>query len=358
MKPHILLSMWLHNKIFLKVGLYMTISIENMKHDNMIKMNKFVQEILEKDKDLSKIYVTFRDLKWIDPSGAVIFLETIENLKCKNIEVEYEPIDGLKKAPIYYGINLGIFQKIGLLENDYFSEGPTYLAPTKESLSDVYTTIRKKSVGIETYFEEMAKKITEKVLKTDINEYDDGMIYIFRYVVRELIRNIFDHSKSEYFYYGSQYLPTATTVEFVISDRGLGLVNTIPFDVEEVWMEKNTTEEAIVKAFTPGITAASNHSYAHQDYLNSGFGLAIIKSIILKAEGVLSLSTSDTSITYKKKTTKIVKNCYIEGTLLRIRVDLEKLNLVNFDEQVALVMKEAEKIGTNNIPSKKSKSLF
>lgn len=342
----------------MKVGLYMTISIVNMKHDNMIRMNKFVQEMLEEDKDLSEINFTFRDLKWIDPSGAVIFLETIKNLKSENIEIGYEPIDELNEAAISYGINLGVFQKIGLSEKKYSTGGTTYLAPNKVSLSGVYSSIRERSVGIEIYFEEVAEKITKKVLKTDINEYDVGMISIFRYVVRELIRNIFDHSKSEYFYYGSQYLPTSSIVEFVISDRGIGLVNTIPFDAEEIWMEKNTTEEAIIRAFTPGITAGSNHSYAHQDYMNSGFGLAIIKSVILKAGGVLSLSTSNTSVTYKNDTTEIVKNCYIEGTLLRIRVDLEQLKLVNFDEQVALAMREAEKIGANNIPSKKSKSLF
>src|SRR5699024_4389732 len=151
---------------------------------------------------------------------------------------------------------------------------------------------------------------------------DDKIYELFTYVVRELVRNIFDHSGSEYFCYGSQFKPKTKEVEFVISDRGVGLQKTIPFDIEETWYGRDTTENAILKAFTPGITAASNHSYASTNYLNSGFGLAMTKNIILAAGGTMSLGTGDRTITFTHNS-EAFKECSIQGTIIRVRVDLE-----------------------------------
>lgn len=58
-----------------------------------------------------------------------------------------------------------------------------------------------------------------------------------------MIRNIFDHSESEYFYYGSQYVPSQKIVEIVFSDRGVGLKETIQFNIEE-WSGLDTVENA------------------------------------------------------------------------------------------------------------------
>lgn len=157
----------------------------------------------------------------------------------------------------------------------------------------------------------------------------------------ELIRNIFDHSQSEYFYYGTQFTPANRKVELVISDRGLGLNKTILFDTEEKMLNQNSTENAIKKAFTPGITAYSNHSYAPEEYKNAGMGLAMVKSIVLKADGVINLATSEKSVTYFDER-EVFRDCNITGTLLRIMLDLNKLNNVDFNLQLEEVIKSDE----------------
>lgn len=330
--------------------------IREMKYDNMIRMNQTLHKLVETSEFLSKFIFDFNNLKWIDPSGAVLLLETIENLREKDIFVDFIPLEDTSKSAISYGINIGIFQKLGLSEAVSKEEGDTYLAPKKINRFDVQTFLEEKKENFEYYFEYISEKISKKVLRYEKLNYDDRLSELFSYVIRELIRNIFDHSESEYFYYGSQFIPSTSIVELVIADRGLGLKHTVPFDVEERWLNKDTTEHAIIKAFTPGITAASNHAYASEDYLNSGYGLAMVKRLVLAADGILSLATSDRTITFSEDNQKF-KNCEIQGTIIRIRVDLEKLSMVNFEKQLMLVEREAKSLGATSKPSRRSKTL-
>src|SRR5699024_7893332 len=323
------------------------ISIRNMKYPQMIDMNNKLHEFIKEHQGNLSFIFNFNKLKWIDPAGAVVFLETIKNLEEERIELKYIDLD-YTSSVVQYGLNIGVFQRLGISEVGSNEEGPTYLAPKKVYKNEVYDYIKNHDYTMENYFDILSEKITNKVIGQS-NMTNDKLTSLFSYVVRELIRNIFDHSESEYFYYGSQYLPNKKIVELVISDRGVGLKNTIPFDTEEKWLDLDTTENAIKKAFTPGITAASNHSYAPQDYWNSGFGLAMVKSLVSAADGTLCLATADKAITYNQ--TEEWYDCYIKGTVLRLRVDLDKLMLVDFDKQLNKVTEEAQLLNENFVPS-------
>lgn len=331
------------------------IDVINMKYLEMMKMNQFINEQVESNSNTEFIF-NFNELKWIDPSGAIILLETIENLKEEEISVQFKPLENTNKSAISYGLNMGIFQEIGLSSNSCNEEGDTYLAPKKIHRAKVYEFLKSEGKDLEFYFEYITEKISGKVLRCDNWKYDEKLKELFAYVVRELIRNIFDHSETDYFYYGSQYIPKTKEVELVIADRGVGLKNTIPFDLEEEWLNKNTTEEAIRKAFTAGITAESNHSYASIDYRNSGFGLAMVRNIISEADGILSLATSDKTVTFNNGKQQL-SDCNIKGTMLRFRVDLKKLSQVNFKSQLDRAVKEANLVGISSGPSNRSKTL-
>jgi|SRR5699024_648035 len=331
------------------------IAIRNMKYDNMIKMNNTVHQLIQNDQELSSFTFTFDNLKWIDPSGAVILMETITNLKKHNILIEFEPLDTSSSA-ISYGLNMGIFQELGLSEYTSKEEGNTYLAPKKVTRDEVSDFLSAVNENIEYYFECISDKISKKVLRYNELLYDKRLSKLFTYVIRELIRNIFDHSEADYYYYGSQFIPSTSEVELVIADSGVGLKNTIPFNDEEKWFDKDTAENAIEKAFIPGITAESNHGYASANYLNSGFGLAMVKQLVLSAKGTLSLATSDKTITFFNNS-KRSDNCNIQGTIIRIRVDLEKLAVVDFEKQLDLVYKEAQSLDKSFKPSRRSQTL-
>ena len=185
---------------------------------------------------------------------------------------------------------------------------------------------------------------------------EDVVRDLFEFVVREIIRNIFDHSQTTHFYYGSQLYPATNSVELVIADLGLGLLKTIPFDIEESWFNQPTDEDAIRKAMIPGLSALSNHAYAPEDYKNSGYGFALVRRIVERTKGIFSIASGKKTISYSYSGENI-ENCDIKGTLIRMRINLDRLNTVDFDEILEDARKEASSKGYSRSPSSASQKL-
>src|SRR5699024_1593449 len=139
--------------------------------------------------------------------------ETIRNLEEMDVPVKLDPLADTSKSAISYGITMGVFQEIGLSTDPCNKEGSTYLAPQRVKKEDVWDFIKRESMILEDYFEYISEKISKKVLKQEQIIRDDKIYELFTYVVRELVRNIFDHSGSEYFCYGSQFKPKTKEVE-------------------------------------------------------------------------------------------------------------------------------------------------
>lgn len=332
------------------------ISIVNMKYDNMMRMTKHLAEKQYYADEPEGLIFQFSSLNFIEPAGAIILLSTIDRLREDAVPYEMEPIDNLNRDAISYGKTMGIFQKLGLSDAHSFSQGSNYIAPTKVVLAELFDSLDFQGKTIETYYDEISTKIVKKILRDLGMGSDDVVRDLFEFVVREMIRNIFDHSQTTHFYYGSQLYPATNSVELVIADLGLGLLRTIPFDIEETWFGEPTHEDAIRKAMIPGLSALSNHAYAPEDYKNSGYGLALVRRIVERTSGHFSIASGKKTITYSLSG-ESVEDCDIKGTLIRMRINLDKLNTIDFDEILEDAKKEASSKGYSSSPSSASQKL-
>ncbi|MED3054937.1 hypothetical protein CON42_12380 [Bacillus thuringiensis] len=332
------------------------ISVVNMKYDNMMRMTKYLDEKKYYVNEPEGLTFQFSSLDFIEPAGAIIFLSTIDRLREDAIPYEMEPIDSLNREAISYGKTMGIFQKLGLSDAHSSGQGSNYIAPTKVVLAELFDSLHSQGKTIETYYDEIATKIVGKILRDIGMGNNDVVKDLFEFVVREMIRNIFDHSKTKHFYYGSQLYPAANSVEVVIADLGLGLLRTIPFDIEETWFDEPTHEDAIRKAMIPGLSALSNHAYAPEDYKNSGYGLALVKRIVERTNGYFSIASGKKTITYSLSG-ESVEDCDIKGTLIRMRINLDRLNTIDFDEMLEDAKTEASCKGYSTSPSTASQKL-
>lgn len=332
------------------------IVVKEMKYENMLRMTKY---LCSKDyylKDSEDLRITFEHLEFIEPAGALLFLTTMDKIRGLKVPYGIEPINHLKRSAISYGETMGIFQQLGISDAPSYTSGATYIAPTKIKIQEVFRKLDDVGESIESYYETISDKIVGKALRLVDSEVDEGVRDLFIFVVREMIRNIFDHSQSPHYYYASQAYRANNSVEVVIADVGVGLLATIPFDVEERWFGKDTDEEAIRKALTPGISALSNHSYAPEDYKNSGYGLALVKRIIQRTDGLFSIASGTKSITFTAEE-EIINNCDINGTIVRMRLQLDKLESVSFQEILDEAENEAKIKGFKQIPSTASKTI-
>lgn len=330
--------------------------IVNCNYEKMLKLSKHLEENDYYQDGEDKIHFSFEKLRFIEPAGAVIFLSIMDNIIKANYEYHLEPIENLNQGAISYGETMGFFQKLGLSTARSSTVGNTYIAPTKVVLKDLHAQLRTESKTIEYYYDEIAEDIVNRNLRDSNIGNQVNIKDLFIFVIREMIRNVFDHSESEHYYYMSQLYSGADSVEVVLADLGVGLINTIPFDVEYKWFNELTDEAAIHHAILPGLTAQSNHAYAPEDYKNSGYGLALVKRIIEETGGCFAIATGKTSISFQS-TGETVKECDFPGTLIRMRINLRELAKVDFDEVLKETQRVAMELGFETIPSSASKTL-
>lgn len=294
----------------------MDIIIENMNYEDMIKLTNIYRD------GLDKINFDFNKLKFIEPAGAVVFLSFLDYLNDINQKITFTPLTTPKNNAVSYGCTMGIFQQLGLTDGPVYEEGDTYIAPKKIWINQI-------KMDEEKYFDNFSRNLTTRILPNIGNE--DNTYLLFQYVIREIIRNVFDHSQSDSFYYGVQKYPKKDLIEVAISDLGIGLKETVPFDAEEIYYKKTTDIDAIHKAMLPGISNFSNHTYASEDFKNSGYGLTLIKKIIENCNGKLSIATGKASLTFSTSNNEEKIDCDLKGTIIRLQINIGMLESIKFN---------------------------
>lgn len=94
-----------------------------------------------------------------------------------------------------------------------------------------------------------------------------------RYIVSELVRNVFEHARSEYgAVLSAQYYKKSNSIRIGIADTGVGIKETIQYS-----HSVGSHLDAIRLALMPGITGTTRREGGTE--LNAGAGLFFIKSI-------------------------------------------------------------------------------
>lgn len=97
--------------------------------------------------------------------------------------------------------------------------------------------------------------------------------------MRELIRNVLEHSQSENFWYTGQYQPTKGIVEVAILDEGIGMKKS---SMKNRKLSIKDDEDAIRLAIQAGISKSGVGRVGRDEYDNSGFGLYMITNFCRK----------------------------------------------------------------------------
>lgn len=323
-----------------------TFKIIECKLDEMLKLSKNVKE-----SNSEKIIFDFNSLDFLEPDGMLVFSNILEDLKKNNREYMFEPLSN-RTDGISYATNNGFFQQMGVIDpvTPKRDKGMTYLSPRTKRLDSL---LQEHRGSINEYWEELAREIFNITFKkeTKVCENTEDLVV---YSIREIFRNIRDHSKTEAFSYSVQFYPKMKKFIIAICDSGVGLKATIPFDIEEDFKGQKTDLNAIKKAVLPGLTAGSNFSYESSEYQNSGYGLPLVKSICEKTGGFLSVVTGNSAVAFSKQESST--ECYLEGTLISMHIYTDKLNFM-LEELVEQARSEAKLLGTNDNVSSASQTL-
>ena len=232
------------------------------------------------------------------------------------------------------GLNLG--------ESVEASRGNSkYSCITKLNIDDLYSESQENLDYIQETLEKKARSMAVVLSRNNV-EFQKWVTC----VIRELLRNIPEHSKSKTIWYCAQYWPSYDLVELAILDEGIGISSSLKDSYEFRSLYKDDYE-ALLLALEPGVSgtfSSTRKSIGTGDWENSGYGLYMVSQMCAELGASFIIASGNSAIRMTKDNGEIINTRYntaIEGTAIQIRIRPSKN--CNYDEIRGEIVKRGEK---------------
>lgn len=175
-----------------------------------------------------------------------------------------------------------------------------------------------------------------------------GIYDALSYSIREIFRNVFEHSGSDSLFFCAQYWPKSKKVEFSVSDFGIGIRNSLASNPN---FRFQTDKQAIEYSLLPSVSGKTHLPRTSQTWFNSGYGLYMTQRLARNGGNFLIASGDDAVFLTKK--TKLNFKTHFRGTVLKVNFSVPQIGSVQ--DMLAQYRKEgfeeAKRIsGTGNRP--------
>ncbi|WP_242929044.1 hypothetical protein [Pontibacter vulgaris] len=261
----------------------------------------------------------FKETSIFDPFSLLYVSHELEVFKAENPTSNFY---ARNFSHLTYAAHMGFFKSFGLDfgkepgeavgSNSYWPIEVLYVNEIKERAQDFMVN---PGEVLEQYAESISLILTQSKSKivTDV----------LRYSMREIFRNIVEHSECEKFSFCAQYLPSQDKVHFAVLDRGIGLKKSLSNNPKLVLDDHL---DAIEWSLQPGV---SGKVYPGQkkkpkgEWANSGYGLFMTSSIC-RMGGSFFISTGDKGLFITEKQ-KRVMNLETHGTAVYLSINLNQI---------------------------------
>ena len=223
-----------------------------------------------------------------------------------------------------YAAHMGFFHCFGLALGNAPGEArgsATYLPITVFETEKVEREAAISGVEVGNHIEATSQKLSQILCRSGEGPLFDTLTYS----IREIMRNVVEHSKAERFEICAQHWPTKRRVEVAILDGGVGLRATL---ARNPHIDASDDKKAINFALMPAISGKAFKGSKLQkkgNWSNSGFGLYMTNRICRNG-GNFFIASGNSSMLLTKTGGKRYYDCSMEGTAVRMVIDTSNLS--------------------------------
>jgi hypothetical protein len=239
-----------------------------------------------------------------------------------------------------YAANFGFFKSVMQDYGKAPGELPgnkNYIPITKISAKGLYEKSRESREHVVDIVEREAKRLASVLARGN-----KLLEEILTYSIREIIRNVIEHSGSDEIWFCGQYWPTKNRVEIAIIDEGMGIYRSLSANPR---VQLKSGQDALLLAIEPGVTGKRLTRYDREDpYANSGFGLFVTSRISIEG-GDYSLCSGTKALGISSRKPTLYDTSY-QGTAIRMRLNTTRLG--ELDGIIPRLIKEGEALAKKN----------
>lgn len=238
-----------------------------------------------------------------------------------------------------YAAHMGFFRAFGLEHGKEPGEAngsSTYIPLTILNVSDIKKEAARFGEHIGDVLEEKSKRIATILTRQETGDLVDTLTFS----IREIMRNVVEHSGSDVIEYCAQYWPTKHLVEVAVLDTGTGIYEGLQ---SNPYLEMSNERDAVHLALLPGISGKMYKGVKerkHDEWQNSGFGLYMTNRICRNG-GDFFICSNDSSVLLGSGKKEDIA-CTYKGTALRLRIDTNSITA--YKDMLARFRKEGYEI--------------
>jgi hypothetical protein len=175
-----------------------------------------------------------------------------------------------------YAAHVGFFKYFGMSYGLAPSEAggsSTYVPITETNVADIKEEAFRGSLHpgqiIEDHAGQLARLLTRQA--------DGTVVDTLTYSIREIVRNVVEHSNSPSYAFAAQYWPAQNSAELAVADSGCGILSSLK---ENPKLQVESDLDALKLAMLPGISSKAWRGSRSQDaWVNSGYGLFMTQKL-------------------------------------------------------------------------------
>ncbi|CAB3785923.1 hypothetical protein LMG28614_02239 [Paraburkholderia ultramafica] len=267
--------------------------------------------------------IDFSALEWTEPFGLLFFARKLRKFADSRKPSRCRAINYQEHG---YAAHMGFFQSFGL----GFGKDPgealgstRYVPITSMRIEDLEREAASDYVDVRDTIEARCAS-----LATVLTHSEGGDLqHTLGYSLREIFRNVLEHSQADTIWYAAQYWPTKGLVELSILDEGIGVRQSLSRNPH---LNIHDDEDALRYALLPGVSGVAFRGGPRQrrdEWANSGYGLFMTSQICARGGNfVICSGTSGIMLENGEQKSLAVD---IAGTALRLQIHVPEIRALN-----------------------------
>ncbi|WP_204807545.1 hypothetical protein [Aeromonas veronii] len=222
-----------------------------------------------------------------------------------------------------YAAHMGFFRAFGLKfgnEPGEASGSSTYLPLTILQVKELQEEANIAYDHVGNIIESKSERIARILTRQESGDLVDTLTFS----IREILRNVVEHSGSEIIEYCAQYWPSKNLVEFAVLDTGHGIMHGLSANP---FLNMKDERDALHLALLPGVSGKMYKGVKRRkndEWQNSGFGL-YMTSRICRNGGDFFIASNDRSVFLDSRSKKDLE-CRYKGVALRLRINTSNIS--------------------------------
>lgn len=288
--------------------------------------------------DAEEYVLDFLNVGRIEPFGLLFLSSEIQRCCSRNPKRKFSVLNHERKT---YAAHMGFFKAF----NCDFGKTPgeaagstRYLPINILSAEKLLEDAAENYEAVGNFIERQASGMAEILTQANSGHLYDTPTYS----IREIVRNVVEHSNANQFGFCAQYWPSYQKVELALLDRGIGIRQGLSANPH---LKIENDHEALNYSLMPGISGKAfkgSRKDKNDVWASSGYGL-YMTSRLCREGGSFFIASGDTGLYLSEKKRRYLDTPF-KGVALRLLLDTGRLSSLN--EMLSRYAKEAVEFRT------------